>query len=327
MFKLYAFVLSFALAGMALPAAAQGSASERAYPDRPLRLIVPVSVGGSTDIVARIIAANLAPALGQQIVIDNRTGAGGIIGTDMVAKAIPDGYTLLFAYASHTITPFLGGNIPYDAARDFAAVSEVTTQPLVLTVNATLPVASVKELVALAKSKPGQIRAAAPGLGGTGHIAAEIFKLETGADIPTIIYKGGGPAQLALLQGEIHLVFATTATAMPYIKSARVKVLATSSPRRLAYLPEVPTFAEAGLPAVDVSPWQGILAPARTPRAIIDKLQRTIVDVLKQPDTIERLRATGSDPVGSTPAALDAKIRKELEYFGRVIKRANIKVE
>jgi tripartite-type tricarboxylate transporter receptor subunit TctC len=322
-----ALALSFPLAGASLPAAAQGNASERAYPDRPLRLIVPVSVGGSTDIVARIIAVNLAAALGQQIVIDNRTGAGGIIGTEMVAKATPDGYTLLFAYASHTITPFLGGNIPYDAALDFAAISEVTTQPLVLTVNAGLPVASVKELIAMAKAKPGQLRAAAPGLGGTGHIAAEIFKLETGADIPTIIYKGGGPAQLALLQGEVHLVFATTATAMPYIKSARIKVLATSSARRLAYLPEVPTFAEAGLPAVDVSPWQGILAPARTPRSIIDKLQRTVAGVLKQPDTIERLRATGSDPVGSTSAQLDAKIRKELEYFGRVIKRANIKVE
>ena len=313
--------------GICPDAAAQGNAQDSAYPDRPIRVIVPVSVGGSTDIVARIITSKLALMLQQQIVIDNRSGAGGIIGTEMVAKATPDGYTLLFGYASHTIIPFLGGTIPYDPALDFAAVTQVTTQPLVLTVNTSLPVSTVKELIALAKSKPGQIRAAAPGMGGTGHIAAEILKLETGADIPTIIYKGGGPAQLALLQGEVHLIFATTAAAMPQIKAGKVKVLATSSNERLAYLPEVPTFTEAGLPGVSVSPWQGILAPARTRRPVIDKLQRAVVSVLKQPDIIERLAATGSDPVGSTPEQLNAKIRKELDYFGRVIRSANIRVE
>ena len=297
------------------------------FPDRPIRLIVPVTVGGSTDIVARIIAVSLARELNQQFVIDNRSGAGGIIGTDLVAKATPDGYTLLFAYASHTITPHLGGTIPYDPAGDFAAVSEVTTQPLLLTVNTALPVSSVKELIALAKSKPGQLRAAAPGLGGTGHIAAEIFRMEANVDLPTVIYKGGGPAQLAVMQGEVHLVFATSASAMPQIKSGRVKILAVSSAKRVSYLPDVPTFAEAGLPAVDVSPWQGILAPAKTPRATIDKLYRAVLAVLKQPDMVERLRSTGSDPVGSTPAALDKKIRKELDYFGRVIKAAKIKVE
>ncbi len=316
-----------ACAGLAVFHAARDAAAADAYPDRPIRLIVPVTVGGSTDIVARIIAGNLARELQQQIVIDNRSGAGGIIGTDMVAKATPDGYTLLFAYASHTITPHLGGTVPYAPASDFAAVSEVTTQPLLLTVSTSLPVSSVKELIALAKAKPGQLRAAAPGMGGTGHIAAEIFKFETGADIPTIIYKGGGPAQLALLQCEVHFIFATSATAMPQIKSGRVKILATSSAKRLTYLPEVPTFVEVGLPALEVSPWQGILAPVRTPRAIIDRLHRAVTSVLRQPDLIERLRATGSDTVGGAPAELDAKIRKELDYFGRVIKVANIKVE
>ena len=315
------------LASVNFGAVAQSKTHDSGYPDRPIRLIVPVSVGGSTDIVARIIANKLSIALQQQMVIDNRSGAGGIIGTEMVAKATPDGYTLLFAYASHTITPFLSGKVPYDPALDFAAVSQVTTQPLVLTVNASLPVSSVKELISLAKAKPGEIRAAAPGMGGTGHLAAEILKLETGADIPTIIYKGGGPAQLALLQGEVHFIFATTAAAMPQIKTGRVKVLATSSAQRLAYLPDVPTFAEAGLPGVSVSPWQGILAPARTPRPIIDKLQRAVVSVLKQPDTVERLLATGSDPVSSTPEELAAKIRKELDYFGGIIKAANIRVE
>jgi len=311
------------LAGVGGIAAAQTGV----YPDRPIRLIVPVPVGGSTDIVARIIAVKLSRVLVQQVVVDNRSGAGAIVGTEIAARAAPDGYTLLFAYAAHTITPFLGSKLAYDAALDFAAVSQVTTQPLLLVVNTVLPVSSVRELVALAKAKPGQFRAAAPGMGGTGHIAAEIFKLESGADIPTVMYKGGGPAQLALLQGEVHFIFATTASAMPFIKSGRIKVLATSSVQRLAYLPEVPTFAEAGLPGVNVSPWQGILAPAKTPRFIIDKLQRAVVSVLKQPDTIERIVATGSDPVGSTPEELTAKIRKELDYFGRVIKNANIKVE
>ena len=315
------------LAGVKLDAAAQGQPQAGGYPDRPIRLIVPVSVGGSTDIVARIIANKLSAALQQQLVIDNRSGAGGIIGTETVAKATPDGYTLLFAYASHTITPFLSGKVPYDPALDFAAVSQVTTQPLVLTVSTSLPVSSVKELIALAKAKPGEIRAAAPGMGGTGHIAAEILKLETGANIPTIIYKGGGPAQLALLQGEVHFIFATTGAAMPQIKTGRVKILATSSAQRLSYLPEVPTFAEAGLPGVSVNPWQGILAPAKTPRPVIDKLQRAVVSLLKQPDTVERLAATGSDPVGSTPEELAAKIKKELAYFGRIIKAANIRIE
>jgi tripartite-type tricarboxylate transporter receptor subunit TctC len=320
-------VTSLLLTSAGLSASAQSDPQEGSYPARPIRLIVPVPVGGSTDIVARIVAAKLSVLLQQQMVIDNRAGAGGIIGTEMVAKATPDGYTFLFAYASHTITPFLGGTVPYDAALDFAAVSQVTTQPLVLVANAALPVSSVKELIAFAKSRPGQVRAGAPGMGGTGHIATEIFKLETGADIPTIIYKGGGPAQLALLQGEVHLVFASAGAAMPQIKTGKVKVLATSSARRLAYLPEIPTFVEAGLPNVSVSPWQGILAPAKTPRSIIDKLQRAVASVLKQPDTIERLAATGSDPVGGTPEELTAKIRKELDHFGRVIKAANIRIE
>ena len=319
------FAAWVAAAGIHSSFAAQGDSPAGAYPDRPIRLVVPVTVGGGTDIVARVIAGNLARELNQQIVIDNRAGAGGIIGTDMVAKATPDGYTLLFGYASHTITPYLGGSIPYDPAGDFSAVSEVATQPLLLTVNTSLPVSSVKELIALAKAKPGQLRAAAPGLGGTGHIATEIFKLETGVDIPTIIYKGGGPAQLALMQGEVHLIFATSASAMPQIKTGRVKILATSSAKRLGYAPEVPTFAEVGLPAVSVSPWQGILAPAKTPRTVVDKLYRSVVTVLKQPEMAERLRATGSDPVGSAPAELNAKIKKELEYFGRVIKTANIR--
>jgi tripartite-type tricarboxylate transporter receptor subunit TctC len=311
----------------AADAAAPAGAREGYYPDRPIRLVIPVSVGGGTDIVGRVIAGKLTQVLQQPVVVDNRSGAGGVIGTDMVAKAAPDGYTLLFAYASHTIIPFLGAPVPYDPSRDFAAVAQVTSQPLVLTVTPSLPVSSVKELIALARAKPGQIRAGGPGLGGTGHIAAEILRLEAGIDMPVIVYKGGGPAQLGLMQGEVHLIFATSAAAMSQIKNGRVKVLATSSPQRLPYLPDVPTFAESGLPGIRVSPWQGILAPARTPRSVIDRLHRAVATLLTQPDAVERLTTNGSDIALSSPQELDAKIVKELEYFSRIIRAANIKAE
>ncbi|MES2561124.1 MAG: tripartite tricarboxylate transporter substrate binding protein [Pseudomonadota bacterium] len=315
------------VAGLTCACTAFAGTAPTSYPNRPIRMVVPVGAGGGTDIIARIIVAKLAPTLQQQIVVDNRGGAGGIIGTDTVAKAAPDGYTLLFAYASHTITPFLSGKVPYDPAADFSAVGQVSTQPLVLAASLSLAASNVKELIALAKAKPQQIRVGAPGMGGTGHIAAELFKLVTQTDIPTVIYKGGGPAQLALLQGEIHFAFATASAAMPQIKSGKVKVLATSAPKRLTYLPEVPTFIEAGLPQIDVNPWQGILAPAKMPRAIIDKLNSGIAVALKEKDTIERLSAAGADPVIDTPEALAEKIRKELDYFGRVIKAANIRIE
>ena len=301
------------------------SAQQSPYPQRPVRLIVPVAVGGATDIVARIVAGRLSQVLTQQLVIDNRSGAGGIIGTELVARATPDGYTLLFAYASHTIMPFLSRKVPYDPDKDFSAMGQVGATPLVLTVHPSLPAASVKELIALARAKPGQVRAAAPGMGGVGHIAAEIFKLESNTDITTIIYKGGGPAQLALAQGEVQFVFATPPAAMAQIKTGRVKILATSNPVRLSYLPDVPTFVEAGLPGIDVMPWQGFLAPANTPRPIVMHFNTVLNGVLKEAETSSKLAIAGSDVVPTTPEALGEKIRKELAYFSRVIKAAKIK--
>ena len=322
-----AVVASVWLASAAIDAAAQNRAQAAGFPDRPIRLIVPTPPGASTDVVARIIGNKLSDILQQQVVVDNRGGAGGIIATAAVAKAAPNGYTLLFAYAGHTTTPFLTQDkLPYDPATDFAAVTLTTTQPLVLTANLSLPASSVKELIALAKAKPDQLRVGTAGIGGSGHIAAELFKLETGTSISTIIYNGGGPAQIGLLQGDVHFIFATTSAAMPHIKAGKLKVLATSSSKRLPYLPEVPTFNEVGMPQLSLSPWQGILAPARTPRAVIDKVYGAVVTALKQPDTLQRLAATGSDVEGSTPEEFSAKIRKELEYYGRVIKAANIKV-
>lgn len=313
---------AFTLTHFAVDARAQSNV----YPQRPIRMVVPVTPGGATDIVARIVAARLSQLLEQQVVIDNRGGAGGIIGTDLVARSAPDGYTLLFAYASHTIMPFLSRKVPYDPDKDFAAVGQVGSTPLVLTVPPSLPVGSVKDLVALARARPGQVRAGAPGMGGVGHIAAEIFKLANELDSPTIIYKGGGPAQLALSQGEVQFVFATPVAAMAQIKAGRVKILVTSNASRLPYLPEVPTFAETGLPTIDVSPWQGVLGPARLPRAVIDRLNASLVAMLKESDFAARLTAAGSDVAPSTPEALADKIRRELRYFGKIVKAAGIKV-
>ena len=313
-------------AGAAIAAQAQGKPQDIDYPTRAVRVIVTASTGGSTDIVARIVGMKLSALLQQQFIIDNRPGAGGIIGAETVANATPDGHTLLFAWANHTITPLLTAKVPYDPVRDFAPVSLVAIQPLLLIVNATLPAASIKDLVAMAKAKPDELREAIAGIGGVGHIAGEIFKLETGSRITSINYKGAGPAQLALLQGEAHITYVSPVSAVPDIKAGRIKALGTSGNQRLSYLPDVPTFTESGLPNLNVNPWQGILVPAKTPRAVIDKLQRSVVTVLNQPDTAERLVATGSVPQSSTPEELAAKIKKDIDYFGRVVKTANIKI-
>lgn len=296
------------------------------YPTRSVRVIVTASTGGSTDIVARIVGMKLSALLQQQFIVDNRPGAGGIIGAETVATANPDGHTLLFAWANHTITPLLMSKVPYDPVRDFAPVTLVAIQPLLLVVNATLPVSSIKDLVAMAKAKPNELREAIAGIGGVGHIAGEIFKLETGTQITSINYKGAGPAQLALLQGEAHITYVSPVSAIPDIKAGRIKALGTSGEQRLSYLPDVPTFNESGLPNLNVNPWQGILVPAKTPPAVIEKLRRSVMTVLNDPDTVERLVATGSVPKSSTPEELGAKIRKDIEYFGRVVKFAHIKI-
>jgi len=313
--------------GIATMIALNGAQAQTiAYPTRSVRVIVTASTGGSTDIVARIVGMKLSALLQQQFIVDNRPGAGGIIGAETVATANPDGHTVLFAWANHTITPLLTSKVPYDPVRDFSPVTLVAIQPLLLVVNATLPISSIKDLVAMAKAKPNELREAIAGIGGVGHIAGEIFKLETGTKITSINYKGAGPAQLALLQGEAHITYVSPVSAIPDIKAGRIKALGTSGEQRLSYLPDVPTFNESGLPNLNVNPWQGILVPAKTPPAVIDKLRRSVVTALNDPDTVERLVATGSIPKSSTPEELGAKIKKDIEYFGRVVKFANIKM-
>jgi len=321
----FTLCLAAALLVVPLAAGAQSAGAAHDYPSRPIRLIVPVAPGGSTDVVARIVAAGLGESADWRIVVDNRAGAGGVIGSELVARASPDGYTLLFAYASHTTMPFMS-KVPYSAYNDFSPVTQVAVQPLVLTINPSLPVGNVKELIALAKSRPNGINAGIATPGSAGHLATELFKLRTGTTdgIVSVIYKGGAPAQVALLSGEVQLIFASTPSAMPYIKSGKVNVLATSASKRLAYLPDVPTFAELGVP-VDTAPWQGLLGPAKMPRTIVSRLHTEVAKLLKLPDMVKRLAATGSEPVGSTPEEFAAKLRHELQEFGKIIPALGLK--
>jgi len=309
------------MAAMLLGAPSVAQAQTDAYPGKPIRLLVPSPPGGSNDGVARIVSAALNQSLGRPIVIDNRAGGGGIIASELVAHARPDGYTLLFAYAAFTTTPFLQANIPYDVLKDFAPISEVADQPLFIIVHPSVPANTIKELIALSKAKPGGLMAGFTQMGSSTHLATEIFKLKTDTtkSITSVSYKGGAAAQIALLSGEVQISFATATATMPQIKTGKIKVIATSAPQRLRYLPDVPTFDEAGVTGVEASPWQGLLAPAATPRAIVNQLHAEVVKLLKRPETLDRLAALGADPVGSSPAEFRAKLERELKMFGKII--------
>ena len=322
-------ILIACIAGCATPAAAQSQtpAPKSGYPDKSIRLLVGVPPGGSTDITARIVAGKLSEALGQQIVIDNRGGAGGIIAGEIVARAAPDGYTLLFPYAAHVSTPFLYKNIPYDAAASFTAITQVATQPVLLVATASLPANSVKELIAYAKANPGKLSIGISSAGGSGHIASEHFKQLTGTQITSIIYKGAGPAVVALMSGEVQLAFSATSGTMPFIKQGKIKALATGTKQRLPYLPEIPTLEEAGVKGIEAAAWQGLLGPAGLPRAIVNRLYTEVANVLRLPEVRERLAATGTDPVGSTPEEFAAEINRQLELLGKVIKAAGMKAQ
>ncbi len=302
-----------------LSMAPAGAQDARDYGKRPIRMLVPVPPGGSTDIVARIVTGPLAEMTGYTIVIDNRAGAQGAIATEIVARATPDGYTLLFGYATHTTLPFIN-KVPYDPFRDFAPITQISVNPLVVVVHPSVPVSNVKELIALAKSKPRSLNLGIATAGSAGHIAAELFKLRTGTGdgIVTVTYKGGGPALVALLSGEVQMMFASAPTSLPYLKSGRLKPLAAAGAKRLPYLPDLPSLGESGF-NIDAAPWQGLLGPARMPREIITRLYGEFSRVLKRPDVIEKLAAAGADVVSSTPEEFDARIKRELNEYSKLI--------
>ncbi len=296
------------------------------YPVRPVRLIVPLAAGGGMDTVARALAQKLTDQLTQTVVVDNRGGGGGSIGAELAAAAPPDGYTLFMMSTTAVIHPLMY-KARYDIVNDFAAVSQVTTQPYVIVVNNALPIKSVGELVAYSKANPTKLNFASSGNGSLIHMTGELFKLSTGAAMTHIPYKGIGAAYPDLFAGNIQLTFASIISAMPHIRAQRIRALAVTGARRAKAIAELPTVAETGVKGFAVANWYGVLLPARTPRAVIDRLHGEIVKALPQPEVGARLAADGAEPVGSSPQEFAAHVREEREKWAKVIKQTGIKGE
>jgi tripartite-type tricarboxylate transporter receptor subunit TctC len=317
-------VLAVVCAAGGQHAAAQAPGS---YPNRPIRMILPSSPGGPVDVIARTVGAGLAEALGQQIVMDNRAGAGGIIGAEIVANANPDGYTLMFAHSGPlAIEAALHSKLSYDPLKSFAPVSLVAESPYALIVNPATSAKSVKELVALAKSRPGKFNYASGGIGTGIHMAGELFNLASGLKMVHVPYKGAGPSMAALISGEVDMMFNGVSSALPHVKAGRLRALAISSAKRTPLLPDLPTVAESGL-AYETSGWYGLVAPARTPKPVTATLQSHLQKALNTPEMKERLAAQGIDGIASTPERLTQHLRAELEKWAAVVKAAGLKAD
>ncbi|MDH4152110.1 MAG: tripartite tricarboxylate transporter substrate binding protein [Betaproteobacteria bacterium] len=306
------------LASAAVPAMAQ-----TAYPERAVRLIVPFATGSATDSSARIFGVQMASQLGQQVLVENRAGAGGAIGMQALVKATPDGYTIAYAGAgplaiNRSITP----NLPYDVEKEVQAISQAISSPLMLAVSPTLPVKNVKELIALAKARPGQLANGSAGTGTVGHLAGEYFKTLSKTDILHVPYKGGAQAATDAMSGFVQILFDPTSSASPHVRSGRLRGLAVTGPKRINAFPDLPTVAESGVPGYEVTTWGGIIGPVGMPRAIIDKLSLEVQKAAKSKLVIDRYTPLGSDPIGTTPEQFTEFIRKEYLKWAEVIKRA-----
>jgi tripartite-type tricarboxylate transporter receptor subunit TctC len=308
--------------------AASAQAAGGVYPDHPVRLILPFPTGGPTDIIARIFSQRLGEALGQQVVVDNRGGASGIIACDIAAHAVPDGYTMLLGViGTMAVQPSLTPKLPYQPLRDFAPVSLLSESPYVFALSNTVAARSVKELVALAKAKPGQLTFASGGVGTGNHLSGELFRITAGIDLVHVPYKGASQAVTDVISGQIQVWFINLLPATPYIKANRVRALAVTSAKRAHSAPELPTVAESGYPAYETTSWHGIVVPIKTPPAIVARLNAELVKIARQPEVRELLGAQGSEVIGSTPEAFTAKIKNESAKWAGVIKAANIKAE
>lgn len=308
--------------GFASPVAAQSN-----YPDRPVKLIVPFGPGGFTDVVARILGQKLSVAMGQQFVIENKPGAGSTIGTDFVAKAPADGYTLVMVSTAHVLGPWVYKKVPYDALKDFTVVSKLVDSAYVLTVNPKVPAKNVKEFIALAKANPDSIRYASSGNGGNQHLMGGLFATMTDTKIQHVPYKGSSGATNDLLAGIVESTFAAVPNVLPHIQQGKLRALAVTTSKRIPQLPDVPTLAEAGVPGYEASVWLALLAPANTPSDIVAKLNREIVKVLASPDTKKALFDAGVESAYATPEAMTTYMGKEYERWGKVIKDANITLQ
>ena len=295
------------------------------YPNKPIRMIVISAAGGSTDILSRGVGRALTDGLGQVIVLDNKPGGGGIIASETLAKAPPDGYTILMSNTSHSVLPSLHSRLPYDPVKDFAPVSLVALTHSLLLVNPSLPVKNVRELIDLAKAQPGKMNYASGTTGASAHFGAELLKLMAGVNIVQVPYKGTAGQLTALLAGEVQMSFVTMPSALPHVASGRLRVLAIGSPKRSPALPDVPTVAEAGLPDFDIGAWNGILAPARTPPAIIARLNAEIVKMAKDPATREHAASQGAELASNTPQEFAAYIKTQIARFAQVVKATGMR--
>ena len=305
-----------------------GVAAAQDFPTKPIRVVVPFPPGGNSDALARIVGAELAKPLGQQIVVENRAGAGGTIAATSVAKSAPDGYTLFLNTAgTHGIATTLYPNLQYDAIRDFAPITNVAAAPLLFLVGAQSPYRTLGELIAAAKANPKRLPFGSAGMGSSGHMSTEMFLTMAGIEMVHVPYKGGHLAAMDLMAGLVHLVLDQIPASLPQIKAGKMRALAISTPRRSELLPEVPTAAEAGVPGYNAQSWFGLVAPAGTPRPVIARLHGEVVKVLANPEVRTRILGIGMEPVGDTPEQFAAHIRSEIERWGRVVKAAGIKAE
>lgn len=322
-------MLRFAAVAAALslaPLAAQAQAQQ--WPSKPIKYIVPFAVAGTTDVLARLIQPELSKSLGQPIVIDNRPGAGGNVGSDVLAKSPPDGYTIGGGtVSSHAINASLYQKMPYDNIKDFEAVALLVKVPNVLVVNPSVPAKNVQELVAYGKANPGKLTCASAGNGTSQHMSCELFKTMTGLDITHVPYKGSGPGMTAVLAGEVSMMFDNATIAVPQIKGGRVRALGVTTTTRSPAIPDVPTIAEQGLAGYEVSSWQGVFAPAGTPKEIVNRLNAEIRRILAMPETRQKLLDTGSEPADATPAEFAAFVKADTEKWAQVVKASGVKVE
>lgn len=304
-------------------AVTSASALAQPYPNRPIRVLVPFSAGGAVDVLARLFASKLAENLGQSVVVENRPGAGGNLASDLLAKATPDGYTVLQTVNGIAISPSLYKTLPFDVNKDFVAVTQLVRSQLILVANPKLEANTVAELIQLAKSKPGALNYGSTGIGNPLHLTMEMLKSAAGLDIQAVHYRGDAPANLALIAGEIQLGVMPMATTLPLIKDGRVKALAIGGAQRSPALPDTPTIAET-IPGFESTSWQGYFVPAGTPREVVQRLQGEVVKILKLPDVIERLRTGGNEGVGSTPEQYEAVFRADIAKFAKIIADAKI---
>jgi tripartite-type tricarboxylate transporter receptor subunit TctC len=306
---------------------AQSAAQSAEYPQRPVRLVVPYSAGGSTDTVARITGARLSERLGQQVVIDNRTCAGTIIGTEIVKGATPDGHVLLMATPPLAVNPSLYAKVPYVLERDFVAITNIAASSNLLVVHPSMPANSVKELVALLKANPGKYNYGSSGVGGAGHLAMALFTSMAAVEALHVPYKGGAPAVADLVAGRLNMMMANLTTAQPHIRAGKLRGLGVGKAKRSPLFPEMPTIAEAGVKGYEANNWNGLVAPAGTPRAVIQRLHKEIVATLQEPVIQDRMTKAGLEPVGDTPAEFAQYLKSEAAKWGRVVKTAGIKAE